>query len=64
MNLFRLRGRGRLIVGLIVLGLMSSAQSAELEFSSQSFQFPAKLEGLVIADTNGDNLSEIITVIE
>ena len=64
MNLFGLGGRGRLIVGLIALGLMSSAQSAELEFSSQSFQFPAKLEGLVIADTNGDNLSEIITVID
>ena len=64
MNLFGLGGRGRLIVGLITLGLMSSAQSAELEFSSQSFQFPAKLEGLVIADTNGDNLSEIITVID
>jgi len=64
MTLFTLRGKGHLVAGMLVLWLMSSAQSAELEFLSQSFQFPAKLEGLVIADTNGDNLNDVITVID
>ena len=40
------------------------AVAQQLSFKEQSFTFPASTEQLVIAKVNGDNLNDIITVID
>ena len=38
--------------------------AAELSFSQQAFQFPAQTDNLLIADTNGDGLQELIVIVD
>ena len=42
----------------------AAAVAQQLSFKEQSFTFPASTEQLVIAKVNGDNLNDIITVID
>ena len=40
------------------------AIAQQLNYKQQAFTFPASTEQLVIANINGDNLSDIITVVD
>ncbi len=58
--------RGSAILALLipVAGFCLSASAADLEYRSQPFWFPAESENLIVADTNADGLSELITVLD
>ncbi|PCJ23710.1 MAG: hypothetical protein COA96_11195 [SAR86 cluster bacterium] len=43
---------------------LNPLSAAELAFTQQAFQFPAETENLLIVDTNGDGLQEIISVVD
>ena len=58
--------RGSAILALLisVAGFCLSASAADLEYRSQPFWFPSESENLIVADTNADGLSELITVLD
>lgn len=57
---------GSAILALLisVAGFCLSASAADLEYRSQPFWFPSESEILIVADTNADGLSELITVLD
>lgn len=57
---------GSAILALLisVAGFCLSASAADLEYRSQPFWFPSESENLIVADTNADGLSELITVLD
>ena len=57
---------GSAILALLisVAGFCLSASAADLEYRSQPFWFPSESESLIVADTNADGLSELITVLD
>lgn len=48
---------------VLLLLLSSFITAAELSYTRQTFQLPAETESIIIADTNGDGLNDLITVI-
>lgn len=50
--------------GIVFFWLSGQLLGAELTYRQQAFQLPAQTENLLIADTNGDGLQEIISVID
>ncbi|MDA1370010.1 MAG: hypothetical protein O2971_04500 [Proteobacteria bacterium] len=51
-------------VGFIALLSGSATAASTPDYASQPFELPGKIESLVVADTNGDGLNELITVID
>lgn len=52
------------LVAVLLFWMSNQLLSAELSYRQQAFQLPAETENLLIADTNGDGLQEIISVID
>ena len=53
----------KLILTLLLMTNKALAASS-LNYSSQPFVLPAKSENLIVADTNGDGLRELITLVD
>lgn len=53
-------------VGIMVLSSVSASVFAaeELTFTRQTFEIPAEIEEIIVADTNGDQLNDLIAVFE
>lgn len=49
---------------LLALALPVFAMADELEYSQQAFQLPAESENLIVADSNGDGLNDLLLVMD
>ena len=57
--------RTTIMLNLILLLMANEALAASsLDYRSQPFVLPADSENLIVADTNGDGLRELITLID
>ena len=53
----------KLILTLLLMANKALAASS-LDYSSHPFVLPAKSENLIVVDTNGDGLRELITLVD
>lgn len=52
------------LLAAFVLTPVSPLLAAELDYREQAFRFPASVENLVVADTNGDGLNDLVAVVD
>lgn len=53
-----------LFAGVLLPLAATTLAAAAIDYTEQAFQFPASVENLVVADTNGDGLNDLIAVVD
>jgi hypothetical protein len=52
------------LIGVISFGLATSSYSQLSNFTSQAFSLPEQTEQVIVADMNGDNLADLLAVLD